>query len=116
MDYKTFKRHLGKAGLRIGDFARIAGVKANAVSNYSTKGEVPPAYALLAVCFGEIVDSGGNLMDLLARHGALSPDYYLDPKNASVINLEAFKEIAAARDVGTSVALMKPRDGRARDR
>lgn len=97
MDYKTFKRHLGKAGLKIGDYARIVGMRANAVSNYSTKPEVPDTHAQLAVCFGEIVDRGGDLLELLARHGALPAKYLSDPENSSVIQFDMFKELKRGR-------------------
>lgn len=98
MDYKTFKRHLGKAGLGIGDYARIVDVKANAVSNYSKKPEVPHAHALLAVCFGEIVDGGGDLLGMLARHSALPTNYFNDPENASVIQFDMFRGLKGASD------------------
>lgn len=98
MDYKTFKRHLGKAGLGIGDYARIVDMKANAVSNYSKKPEVPHAHALLAVSFGEIVDRGGDLLGMLARHGALPASYFNDPERSSVIQLEMFRELKSGCD------------------
>ena len=97
MDYRTFKRHLGKAGLKVGDFARIVDVKANAISNYSTKPEVPQTHALLAVCFGEIVDSGGDLRGILARYEALPASYVSNPSNASIIQFDMFKEVNARR-------------------
>jgi len=92
MDYASFKRHLGKAELKIGDFARLVGVSANSISNYASKGDVPQTHALLAVCFGEIRDAGGSIKEILARYGALPKDYFVDPKNPSVIQFDMFRE------------------------
>ncbi|WP_242463300.1 hypothetical protein [Rhodocyclus tenuis] len=95
MDYKSFKRHLGKGGLKVGDFARLVGVSANSISNYAKKGEVPQTHALLAVCFGELGDRGLDIREMLARYGALPSDYCNDPKNPSVIQFDMFKEVSA---------------------
>lgn len=95
MDYVTFRRHLGKAGLKIGDFARLVGVSATAISNYAQKDAVPHTYAVLAVCFGELVDSGVSVQELLAKYGALPDNYFADPNNSGVIQFEKFKEANA---------------------
>ncbi len=97
MDYLTFKRHIGKAGLKIGEFARLAGIGARAVSNYSSKGEVPHHHAVMAVCFGVIVDGGGDIHSLLRQYGALPADFFDGPNNPDVIQLEKYTKASLQR-------------------
>jgi len=98
MDYQSFKRHLGKGGLKVGDFARLVGVSANSISNYAKKEVVPQTHALLAVCFGELGDSGIDIRKMLSRYDALPSDYFNDPKNSSVIQFDMFKEVRSSAD------------------
>jgi transcriptional regulator with XRE-family HTH domain len=69
MTYIDFKRHLGKAGLSIDDFASLLGVRPNSISNYAKKGVVPVQHAVIAVLLGDAVDRGINALQLLARYG-----------------------------------------------
>lgn len=68
MDYKTFRRHIGKANLTIGAFAKMIDVQPNAVSNHAKRNEVPRTYAVLSVCLGELADMGVDLNSLLKKH------------------------------------------------
>lgn len=69
MIYSEFRRHLGKAGITINDFAAYLCVRPSSVSNYAKTGEVPRTYAMLAVLMGEAVDRGVPVADVLARYG-----------------------------------------------
>ena len=67
--YSELRRHLGKAGITINDFAAYLFVRPSSVSNYAKTGEVPRTYAMLAVLMGEAVDRGVPIADVLARYG-----------------------------------------------
>jgi predicted transcriptional regulator len=88
VDYKEFKRHLGKAGLTVNSFAELLGVQPSSVSNYAKKNRVPQAYALVATLAGEIVDGGDNLKEILRKHGVANPPA---DGSAVVMALDAFR-------------------------
>ena len=67
MDYLEFRRHLGKAGLTINEFAALLQIQPSAVSNYSKKSSVPRAYAVLAVVLGDVTDRGIDFREALSR-------------------------------------------------
>lgn len=69
MDYIEFRRHLGKAGLTVNEFAVLLGIKPSSVSNYSARPPVPLKFALLAVLLGDMVDRGINFREVLGRYG-----------------------------------------------
>lgn len=69
VDYAEFRRHLGKAGLTINDFAAYLGVRPASVSNHSKGGVVPRTYALLAVLLGDVADRGIPFRDIFSRYG-----------------------------------------------
>lgn len=69
MIYSEFRRHLGKAGITINDFAAYLCVRPSSVSNYAKTGVVPRTYAMLVVLMGEAVDRGVPVSDVLARYG-----------------------------------------------
>lgn len=67
MNYTEFKRHIGKAGLSINEFAALIKVKPSSVSNYAKKTAIPEKYAVIAVLLGDAADRGINFRDLFAR-------------------------------------------------
>lgn len=67
MDYNEFKRHIGKAGLTLSDFAGITGKHASSLSNYAKTGRVPDHIALIAVLLGELVDHGVDIRPIVAK-------------------------------------------------
>lgn len=69
MLYAEFRRHLGKAGMTINDFAAYLCIRPTSVSNYSKSGSVPRAYAILAILLGEAADRGINSAKLLENFG-----------------------------------------------
>lgn len=69
LNYSEFRRHLGKTGITINDFAAYLCVRPSSVSNYAKAGKVPRTYAMLAVLMGEAVDRGVPVADVLARYG-----------------------------------------------
>jgi len=72
VDYQEFRRHLGKAGLTVNDFADLLHIRPNSVSNYHKKGSVPQAHAIIAVTLGDAGDRGSNFRALLARFGVFA--------------------------------------------
>lgn len=69
MLYAEFRRHLGKAGMTINDFAAYLGVRPTSVSNYSKSGAVPRNYAIIAILLGDTADRGINGPELLESFG-----------------------------------------------
>ena len=69
MEYSEFRRHLGKAGLSIGEFAALIHVLPNSVSNYSKKRAVPVVYAIAAVLLGDAADRQIPFRHVLSRYG-----------------------------------------------
>ena len=69
MDYAEFKRHLGKAGLKINEFAALVDVQATSISNYANKPEIPAKYAVVAVLLGDAADRKLNFREVLVRYG-----------------------------------------------
>ncbi len=93
MEYGEFRRHLGKAGLTVNQFAAYLGVRPASVSNYSTTGTVPQTYAILAVLLGEAGDRGVSIQQLLGRFGVVP--ITSDKKN-KVSQLDLFRNAQAA--------------------
>jgi hypothetical protein len=69
MEYAEFKRHLGKAGLSINEFASLLDVSPSAISNYGQKTVVPRSYAALAILLGHAADNNLDFRITLARFG-----------------------------------------------
>lgn len=57
MNYEEFKRHIGKAGLKINSFAQLLGLRQSSLTNYSKGGEVPNHLAIIAFLMGEMADN-----------------------------------------------------------
>ena len=89
MDYQEFRRHLGKAGLTVNEFAALIRVVPNSVSNYSKRLEVPRVYAVLSVLLGDAADRGINFREVLSRFGLNVP-----PRAANVAALSDYRERA----------------------
>jgi hypothetical protein len=69
MLYPEFRRHLGKAGMTINEFAAYLCVQPASVSNYSKSGSVPRTYAIVAIFLGEAADRGADSARLLESFG-----------------------------------------------
>jgi hypothetical protein len=67
MTYDEFKRHLGKAGLSIKDYAGMVKMHPAAVANYGTSGHVSKWLAVSAALMGEMADKGVDFRSVLAR-------------------------------------------------
>lgn len=83
MDYREFRRHLGKADLTINEFSDYLNIRPSSVSNYASRGRVPPAYAALAVLMGDAADHGVDYRAVLARFGIRSRRL---PKNVHALD------------------------------
>ncbi len=71
MEYSEFKRHLGKAGLTINEFASLLDVSPSTVSNYGQKTGVPRSYAALAILLGHAADNNLDFRIALTRFGIM---------------------------------------------
>ena len=67
MDYKSFRCHLGRAGLTNKGFAELVGLNSNSITNYAKNDEVPVHWAIVAVLMGELVGNGLEFGSLLQR-------------------------------------------------
>lgn len=56
MIYQEFKRHLGKAGLTVREFADLMGIKNNSVSNYAAVDKVPSHHAVVVALMGVMAE------------------------------------------------------------
>lgn len=90
MTYAEFKRHLGKAGISIGEFASLLGVRPSSISNYSKKDFVPLPYALSAVLLGDAADRSIDPIAVLARYG-------VHGSFAKVRRLDEYRSVKASR-------------------
>lgn len=68
MTYDEFQRHVGKAGLKLYEFARYMDLNPTTISNKRSRG-VPRHLAMVAVLLGELADRGIDYRELLARNG-----------------------------------------------
>jgi hypothetical protein len=69
MIYSEFKRHLGKAGVSVHEFAALIDVQPSSVSNYAKKNLVPSTYAVIAVVLGDAADNGSDFRTTLRKFG-----------------------------------------------
>lgn len=69
MTYRDFKRHLGKAGLTVNEFAALLHVQPSSISNYAKKAAVPQAHAIIAVALGDAGDRNIDFRETFARYG-----------------------------------------------
>ncbi|WAI85713.1 MULTISPECIES: hypothetical protein [Achromobacter] len=88
MLYAEFRRHLGKAGMTINDFAAYLCIRPASVSNYSKSGTVPRAYAIIAILLGEAADRGVNGAQLLDDFGVTPLSL---PHDSSAKQLDMFR-------------------------
>jgi hypothetical protein len=93
--YAEFRRHLGKAGMTINQFAAYLGVRPASVSNHSKSGVVPRNYAIIAILLGDAADRGVNGPKLLGSFGVFPQTV---PASSNVEQLDMFR---AARDAAT---------------
>lgn len=73
MTYEEFQRHIGKAGLKLNEFARLMGMHPNSITNKRKVG-VPRTLAMIAVLIGDLADRGVDYKELLVRNGLASTD------------------------------------------
>ena len=67
MTYDEFQRHIGKAGLKIHQFAYLVKMNPISISNYGKKGEVPSHLAVIAALMGEMADRNIDYRNVLSR-------------------------------------------------
>lgn len=67
MNYKEFRRQLGKAGISIGTFADLLKMNRNSITNYAKAKEVPSHLAVIAVLMGEMAENGIDFCKVLKK-------------------------------------------------
>lgn len=111
MLYAEFRRHLGKAGMTINEFAAYLGIRPASVSNYSKSGSVPRAYAIIAILLGEAADRSVNSAQLLENFGVTPRavptgsnvkqfDMFRAPQPLSALAEERKSQSNASKDAG----------------
>lgn len=84
MNYKEFKRHMGKAGLVNREFAHLIGVHEKTISNMSKKEKIPNHMAALVLLMGLLADKHISFKDELEELGLKKAD----PRGRSFIKSE----------------------------
>lgn len=84
MNYKEFKRHMGKAGLVNREFANLIGVHEKTISNMSKKEKVPNHMAALVLLMGLLADKHILFRDELKELGLKKAD----PRGRSFVKNE----------------------------
>ncbi|WP_377701311.1 XRE family transcriptional regulator [Pseudoduganella sp. UC29_71] len=69
MTYDELQRHIGKAGLKSNEFARLVGMNPISVSNMRKRSEVSQHVAVVAVLLGEMAERGIDFREVLSRAG-----------------------------------------------
>lgn len=85
MGYDEFRRHLGKAGITVGEFAQLIDVQPSSVSNYAQKSSVPQTYAVIAVMLGDAADRKIDFRSLL-RHFDVAKTTSKQPRRVARID------------------------------
>ncbi len=85
MDYNEFQRHIGKAGLKLNEFASLMQMTPTALSNYRKKDLVPVHLAVIAVLLGEMADNG---LDFRTAIGKID----ITPKKARGARIDKISE------------------------
>jgi hypothetical protein len=67
MNYKEFRRQLGKAGLTNREFGELLKLTPNSISNYSKLGEVPSHLAVIVTLMGEMAENNVDFRAVLSR-------------------------------------------------
>ncbi|MBY0239664.1 MAG: XRE family transcriptional regulator [Burkholderiaceae bacterium] len=67
MSYEEFLRQIGKAGLKLHEFATLMDMSHVSISNYRKKGEVPRHLAMIAALLGEMAERGVDYRAVLAK-------------------------------------------------
>lgn len=67
MDYKTFRSHLGRAGLTNKDFAELVKLNSKSITNYAKDDHVPVPWAVVAMLMGELAGNGLEFRHLLHK-------------------------------------------------
>lgn len=66
MTYEEFKRHLGKAGMNVPQFADLTKMSKNSVTNCARKGSVPSHLAVIAALMGEMAEHRLDFRSILS--------------------------------------------------
>jgi hypothetical protein len=67
MNYKEFRRQLGKAGLTIKEFAELIKQTPNSITNHAAEGEVPSHLAIIAALMGGMAEAGVDFRATLGQ-------------------------------------------------
>jgi len=67
MTYDEFKRHVGKAGLTIREFADLLKLNPGSISNYAKTGEIPSHLAIIIVLVAEMAERKINYREVLSK-------------------------------------------------
>ena len=72
MSYEEFVRHVGRAGLRLKEFAVLVGMTPKSLSNFRKVDKVPNHLAIIAALLGEMAERGIDYREILSRVGIVS--------------------------------------------
>jgi hypothetical protein len=66
MTYDEFQQQLGKAGLKLQEFAELVKMNRTSIYNCAKKGEVPSHLAVIAVLLREMAERGIDFREVLS--------------------------------------------------
>jgi hypothetical protein len=69
MNYKSFRSHLGRAGLNNKEFAALVKLNSKSITNYKKDDHVPEHWALVALLMGELAGNGLEFRHLVEKMG-----------------------------------------------
>lgn len=67
MNYKTFRSHLGRAGLTNKSFAALVKLNSKSITNYRKDDHVPEHWAIVALLMGELTANDLEFQHLLLK-------------------------------------------------
>ena len=66
LTYAEFRRHVGKAGLTLGEFAQLLRMNRSSISNLAAREAVPAHLAIIAALLGELAEKQVDFRPVLA--------------------------------------------------
>jgi len=67
MEYREFRRQLGKADITIAEMADLIKLNPKSISNYSKRGTVPSNLAVIATLMGHMADNKLDFKEALQK-------------------------------------------------
>ena len=67
MEYKEFKRLIGRAGLTIKEFASLVKAHPASISKFNAQGKIPKNMAIIVTLMGDLADNGLDFRESISK-------------------------------------------------